>query len=572
MGFVKRFWAPLLAASLGPLLLILAAYQIAWIRDLGNRERSRLYEGLLASADLFADAFATEIDALPAIFGRPTVAEDRELFERRWEFWRAHATAPEIVEEFLLISAPLADGSVAVSRWNGNSFSAYTDAKGIRALLDGIGTIAPFGPPAIRDPIPLSGGTEAVVLSGTPGDGQWLVILIDERVLEERLIPLLAERYLPGNSEYLFRIVNETDGSVVYRSGASATPEAFVSPDLRFSLTASGFRPRPSFQKGGRPDLPPDSVRGPEEGGSRPPRSRVEGIRWRLEAVHHSGSLASAVKANVARSAAVSFGILIVMAAVIFILASAVRRSQQLAARQQEFIATVTHELKTPVAVIRSAAENLADGVVTDRERTARYGGVIRRESGRLADMIDGLLAYARVGDAAPRGESVFDLSVVVLRALNAYGEDLQRAGFKVERSVRSGVFVRGDEQAMELAVRNLVANAIKHAADGAFLGVAVDSAEKKRRAKAGAAKSFEARLTVRDAGPGIPRNERKLVFDLFFRGRKARAKQSPGSGIGLNLVSRIVTAHGGTIELECAADRGSAFIIRLPQEEPHHG
>jgi two-component system phosphate regulon sensor histidine kinase PhoR len=285
-------------------------------------------------------------------------------------------------------------------------------------------------------------------------------------------------------------------------------------------------------------------------------RARLEGARWVLEAVHRSGSLAAAVQAATVRNILVSFGILALLSTALVVLSIAVRRKEELTERRREFIASVTHELKTPVAVILSAVDNLAAGIIRDAAKTAAYGVAIRDQGRRLSDMIDRLLVYARIGDGRPRLEDSLSLREVCERVLQEYGGELAAAHFRLEAPFRQDARVRGDAAALELAFGNLVANALKHGREGGFLGLDL-------RTEAGK----WALVSFRDHGPGVKRQERKLIFEAFYRGERARSDQLPGSGLGLNLVRRIVAAHGGTVGYEALGDLGAQFIVRLPLE-----
>lgn len=575
MRIFRRFWAPLLAAGLIPFLLVLAALQISWIQEVGVRERVKLFQGLVATADQLAEALQEELLGIPAAFSwtpqetqKPSQIGEWPNFEQCLEFWKIHATVPEIISSFVIFSE--APDTENLSRWNGSSFSPFYNPELRQSLLRVVATREDLGAPG-REPVPLEGGGQAFILSGAPGGRKWLAILLDDRTLNNRLIPDLAAKYLVERNEFLFRILAEPSGKTVYSSEAEAQPTAFERPDLVLMISASGYRAGPYASASD----PADHLR-------KAPKNLLQArigdypyqglLRWRLEAVHRSGSLETAEKSSVRRSSAISIGILAIISTVILILAVAARKTQALAARQQEFIASVTHELKSPLAVIRSAAENLADGVVTDRDQILRYGSVIRRESGRLGRMVDSLLAYARVGDSGSRNLTTFNLSQTVLRVMETYATELKREGFKVELQVKPDLRIVGEQQAIELVVGNLVTNAIKHASAGAFLAVSLDF----EVSKGGSLRSKEptpwAVLTLRDAGPGISRKEQKLVFEPFYRGTVARSLQRPGSGIGLNLVRRIILAHGGTITLGTGVEGGATFIIKLPLEECLNG
>ncbi|MFA6507182.1 MAG: HAMP domain-containing sensor histidine kinase [Treponemataceae bacterium] len=591
MRFVKRFWAPLLAAGLIPLLITLAFFQLTWISEMGERERFRLTQGLYAAAGQLSYALENELGVLPAVFGLGKEDVEESIrsnewtdFKKRWAIWKSYAIVPSFVAGFHIVRTARLRQKTEVRYWDGDHFS-IDSTPGLAAALNAAIEKIQRGR-IFMEPANLDDGTEAFLLPADWQGNYWLAIRIDRKILTEKLIPLIAERYLLAQNEYIYRIVDMKEKKTVYLSDSKANPSVFDQKDVSIPLVSSDFRVSPTDD--GPPQL--RSI-GTETGIAlmkerksgaemrekfgaktegfrlRPPKPEgSDRVRWTFEAVHRKGSLAAAVRMETVRSAAVSSGILFILAIVLLILATAVRRTQELADRRREFIATVTHELKTPVAVIRSAAENLADGVVKDLEKTAKYGNVIRRESGKLTDMIDSLLVYARVGDGAPRKHDVVDFGSLVLRAMESRQEELIAANFTVDADISEGVRVKGDPAALELVVGNLISNTLKHAAEGAFLGIRVSTEDTKinpeRTPKRWAV------LTIRDRGPGIIRKERRLVFDPFYRGQYARERQTPGSGLGLNLVSRIVAAHGGTVSLDTQAERGSTFVIRLPLED----
>lgn len=598
MKFVKRYWAPLLAAGLIPLLLVLAILQLSWIREMGERERFRLTQGLFAAADQLSAALENEIGVLPAVFGHDwddieeTIRRgDWDKFKKRWEIWRSYALDPSFVAGFHLVRAAVGGAPGGTLTWDGERFAADADGNVAEALLRAVRTREDG--PSFMAPADLGDGTEAFLLPAGWGSSYWIAIRIDRKALTEGLIPILAERYLFARTDYYFRIIDEKEGRTVYRSDAAADDAFRDGTDVSIPLLRSDFR----MVRGD--EGPPPAKRSDENAGAVPPNARRRALenagdvdrkseafrspppaplretasaRWTLEALHKKGSLAAAVRMDTVRSGAISLSILLILAVVLFILAEAVRRTQELADRRREFIGTVTHELKTPIAVIRSAADNLADGVVKDLDKTARYGSVIKRESGKLADMIDSLLVYARVGDGAPRMRGSVDLGMIAQSALESRQEELEAEGFEIVVDIADGAqtAVRGDPSALELVVGNLISNAAKHAKAGRFLKLAVGREAPEAGDKA-APKGW-AVLTVQDRGPGIPRNERKLVFDPFYRGALARSKQTPGSGLGLNLVGRIVAAHGGRVEVDTQLERGSTFIIRIPLEDTENG
>jgi signal transduction histidine kinase len=257
------------------------------------------------------------------------------------------------------------------------------------------------------------------------------------------------------------------------------------------------------------------------------------------------------------RNLGISFGVLLLLTVSVGLLAAASRRAHRLAEQQMEFVAGVTHELRTPVAVIRSAAENLSHGVVGNTERVKRYGTVIEGEARRLGEMIESVLHYAAlesgVGIGSPAPVAPADvIASAIDTALAAAGP-----GVVVERDVAANLpSVLGDAAALRSAVQNLVANAVKYGGADRWVGV---------RAEQTASRRPEIAITVSDHGPGIPAADLPHIFEPFYRGSDAVAGQIHGNGLGLSLVRRIVTAHGGRVAVSSRPSTGTSFTLHLP-------
>jgi signal transduction histidine kinase len=222
-----------------------------------------------------------------------------------------------------------------------------------------------------------------------------------------------------------------------------------------------------------------------------------------------------------------------------------------------EFVAGVTHELNTPLAAIRSAGQNLADGIVTDPAQVRRYGGLIEKEGGRLTALVAQVLDFAGI-ESGGRAYASEPLSVAALvdEVLRDHRLALDQAGMTVESDIASDLpQVSGDAAALRRALDNLVANAVKFAASGRWLAVRA------------ASRPDEGTVVVRveDRGPGIPRDERERVFEPFFRGPAAERNATPGSGLGLSLVRHVVRTHGGRVRVEGREGGGAAVVLELP-------
>lgn len=231
------------------------------------------------------------------------------------------------------------------------------------------------------------------------------------------------------------------------------------------------------------------------------------------------------------------------------------RRAQELARQQMEFVAAVSHELRTPLAVIRSAADNLAEGVVHDQAQVRRYGELVRGEGRRLTEMVEQILELAGIHS----GQRSFALRPVALDPLlqeivRASSTLLEEAQIEVEYDVpQTLVPVLGDEQALRRVFLNLVSNAIKYGAQGRWLGVKARASGK------------QIVVTVSDRGLGIPASEQARIFEPFYRAPEVISAQIQGAGLGLSLVQRIVEAHGGRISVHSTEGSGSEFSVHLP-------
>lgn len=229
-------------------------------------------------------------------------------------------------------------------------------------------------------------------------------------------------------------------------------------------------------------------------------------------------------------------------------------RAQRLAAAQADFVSSISHELRTPLAVIRSAAQNLDDGLVTDPAQVRAYGATLSRGALRLQELVDRVLILSRLRRARLQTRAVALRPLIDWVVAERRG-DLEEKGIELEvRAPPDLPTVRGNEEALEAAVRNLLDNAIKYGGGGGK--IAIEAARHPRRPK-------RVRLTVRDWGPGLSRGERRHLSRPFFRGRLAHEKQLPGTGLGLAVVDRIARALGGRLTSDNASP-GAAFHLDL--------
>jgi signal transduction histidine kinase len=276
---------------------------------------------------------------------------------------------------------------------------------------------------------------------------------------------------------------------------------------------------------------------------------------WRLIVKHPSGSLEAAVAQVRRRNLLVSSGILGILGVSVGFLVVTTRRAQSLARQQMEFVAAVSHELRTPLAVIRSAADNLADGVVRGEDQVRKYGTLVGDEGRRLSEMVEQILELSGI-HSGQRGFALAPVPVApMLRDVVAASATLvEEAGLRVEYDIPDTLPpVLGDEQALRRMFQNLLGNAIKYGASGGRIDI---------RARAN---GRHVTIGVEDRGMGIEPAEQARIFEPFYRAPGAIAAQIQGAGLGLSLVQRIVEAHGGRITVRSAPGSGSEFTVHLP-------
>lgn len=280
--------------------------------------------------------------------------------------------------------------------------------------------------------------------------------------------------------------------------------------------------------------------------------------KWRLNVTMTaaSGLAAAVARRHVLEMVMVGLSGLVVIAGSIVILV-AVARERKLSNLKSDFVANVSHELKTPLSLVRMFGELLQSGRVDSEEKRRQYLQIIVSESERLAALIENVLDFAKV----ERGKAAYEFASsnvvdVVARAVEACRVRAEREGVELEFSCETAkIQLELDERAIEIAVINLVDNAVKYAADG-----------KRVRVQLGL-QGTHVEIRVTDWGPGIAADEKRRVFERFVRGRSTRNQRVRGSGIGLALVKHIAEAHGGSAWVEEAPGRGACFIVSLRKE-----
>jgi signal transduction histidine kinase len=238
-----------------------------------------------------------------------------------------------------------------------------------------------------------------------------------------------------------------------------------------------------------------------------------------------------------------------------FVGARYILRQIELVTAKTSFVSNVTHELKTPIAVIKLAVETIELGRYRGEAERDKYLRTIMRESDRLAQLVDNILDFSRL-EAGQRllHRAPLDMRDVVNGAMDSFKLRLEDAGFHYEVTLPDQVpMVLGDGRALQHCLLNLLDNAVKYSRERKELKVAV------------ASENGQVSLSVADKGIGIPPEEKDRIFEKFARVETGLVHDVKGAGLGLSLVDMLVRAHHGRVEVNSTPGEGSTFTILLP-------
>lgn len=327
-----------------------------------------------------------------------------------------------------------------------------------------------------------------------------------------------------------------------------ASPLAAVLRDLRVGLALEDNSGKPSW--GGVPAGQAAVIK----------NFRETGLPWTLRVV--SANPAGAGEISVSRRRLMSSGfalMLLVIAASAYFMFRAVNRELSVARLQSDFVAAVSHEFRTPLTAMRHLTEMLEEGE-TPKERLPLYYRTLGKETRRLQGMVESLLDFGRM-EAGRRAYHMQDANAAEMarQIVDEFREHSSIGTHRLElRAPSRPLPIRADQDALALARRNLLDNAVKYSPEHSTVSVSVES----RDGLAG--------IAVQDQGDGIPKEEQRDVFRKFTRGSSAKKFSVKGTGIGLTMAHQIVKAHGGRLELDSQPGCGSRFTILLPvQADP---
>jgi signal transduction histidine kinase len=578
-----------LAAILGMVAVVctLAVLQYRWTGEISRSEQQRLKANLTTGVRGFEQEFSYDFERLCETFEiDPEVSPEslETLLLRQKIDWDRMAARPALIARVDIWR--LEEGHASFE-----SFDLKDDSRGeaggkrfLEAAVwpERLGSLLPYlerqaqllnarvigDREALYYPWTFQGNTPALVrpifhvanaqdvyvqLEG------FLILEFNREVLEQQYVPDLVVRHFgePGLTSFgvavrtvkaPYRTIYISNANLGYASNAnsavsSSAPDAAVN---LFESVAEEARRRGHAQV--------QATAGNEQ--------------WQLVVQDPAGSVDVGVAQWRRRNLAISFGLLAALAGTMVLLFSVARRAERLANLQMEFVAGVSHELCTPLAVINSAAENIVDGVVEGAAQVQEYGTIIREQGRRLERLVDEVLLFA----AGRFGRLGYDLrptevAPILEQSLAASEAMLRDAGFTIHKEMSAQLpFVIADPEALGKCVENLISNAMKYSGENHCVALRAVCAPDQGPP--------EVQISVEDKGIGISPADLPHIFEPFYRAQGVRDGQVRGVGLGLYLVKRMMEAMGGRVSVASKLSKGSVFTLHFPafdSAEPHY-
>ena len=237
----------------------------------------------------------------------------------------------------------------------------------------------------------------------------------------------------------------------------------------------------------------------------------------------------------------------------ILLLAEDQTESRRVEEVRRDFVANISHELKTPVGALALLAETMEEAA-DDPEAVRRFAGRMRQEASRLTYLVQDLITLSRIQAAEPMPDPItVDLSAIVADAVDRVRMKASARGIDLVAVCEERVVVLGDEDLLVTALRNLLENAIAYSPDRTRVMV---SASRDART---------AQVSVADQGIGIPERDRERIFERFYRVDPARSRATGGTGLGLAIVKHVMAAHRGKVTVWSQEGVGSTFTLQMP-------
>ncbi|PYU20338.1 MAG: hypothetical protein DMG30_21465 [Acidobacteria bacterium] len=395
----------------------------------------------------------------------------------------------------------------------------------------------------------------------------WIVVVLNLDYIQRRMLPDLTKRYFSGREGLEYKLAVLARGATP-RLIYSSAPEFPSSKDGSLDSTMNLFGPPTQRVEGNFWQTTRDSqaLRHEEWRSFSAPvwfpviRYTSKDGPWMLLLQNRAGPLdaiaSSILRRNLMTGSVVLFLLIIAMFLVIF----ASQRAQKLAKLRLEFVASVSHEILTPLTAIYCSGQNVSDGLVQTKTDSVKHGSIITGQARRLINLVTQILLFVSTEN---------DTSPYTLRPLQVLGilDDVrenvavlvEETGFTLEQQVQEGLpYVMGDLSALSNCLQNLISNAVKYSASNRWIGISASVHKAERHRK-------EVRISVQDHGSGISSLDLPHIFEPFYRSPKVVDAQIHGTGLGLTVAKRLAEGMRGRLSVTSEMDVGSTFTLHLP-------
>jgi len=597
---MKRSWTTsLLVGALVVLFAALGVLQYHWLKQISDANAEKERERVAEQTKRFAGDFNRELQNAYFTFqADPDTWKKRDWteFNERLDYWRANAQYPELITGFYFV--PREGTEVLKYDANSRSFVAVTSPDGDAQAAFARGTepvkqvdmasMTMYLPimdspsktiqvvPGRRINPPAEGPTVERTLVKVPPRFGYVAIGLNKAIIDDQLVSALTEKYFPekdykltfadgdaAGSDANARLYDMRPDNIMMFSNRELIPRQVGKTDDKTVVLDSRVETVSSHWTGTAE--PNGTLELKIKRDSRPRTSIFTATTisddnggTKVMATHTSGSIDAFMTGKLRNNLAIGLSLLLLTAgAVLAIIVSSVR-AKAAAQRQIDFVSSVSHEFRTPLAVIKSAGENLADGVTRDSSQVNRYGELIKSEGNKLNAMVEQILEFAGANSGRQKlkleSTKVADLVNSAIDECKPIAAD---RGFTIETDVAENLpEMLVDRTAISQAIQNLVTNSIKYSNGEKWLRVSASNGGGK------------VKIAVEDRGIGISKGDLKQIFEPFFRAKDVVDAQIHGNGLGLSLVKKTVDAHGGEVTATSEIGRGSKFTISLPLQK----